>query len=258
MSWPRPIAKMTEYQRFFKQDSSRSVMYLKDLRKRLESSLPNCSQKTATKAEELTKQYQDLFQLRYGIKEQSLRTATVVNQHRNTSKNTSASMQKKALVTFRIQKCTADTYCITNISAVRVDDSNDKNAVETSKHEINKFVDARKIEKEVSKNKGKQTDEINKPTEGVSHSTDINYEEKIKVEKRKITVAEYFARKRQENEIKMRQVNENAMKRKREVSENHERDDNENCSNDSTEMLDTRDCVEIAHKKAKFSATCKW
>ena len=257
MSWPRPIAKMTEYQRFFKQDSRMSVMCLKDVQKRLESSLPNCSSKTATEAEEYTKQYQDLFQLRYGIKKQSLRTATVVDQHRNTSKNSSASTQKKALVTFRIQKCTGDTYCITNISAVRVDDSNERNSVATSKYEINKLVDACKIEKEVSK-KRKQTDEINKPTEGVSHSTDLNCEKKMKIEKKKIATAEYFARKRHENEMKICPANENAMKRKREMSENRERNDNENCSNDPTEVLDTRDCVEIAHKKTKFSAACKW
>ena len=229
-----------------------SVMGLKDVQKRLESSLPKCSQKTSTEAAEYTKQYQGLFQLKYRIKEQSFRTATVVDQHRNTSKKPSASMQKKALVTFRIQKCTGDTYCITNISAVRADDSNNKSAIANSKYEINSLVDCCKIEK-VSKDE-KQMDEIDKPTEGVSHSTDLNNEEKIKVEKKKITVAEYFARKRNENEMKLRPMNENAMKRKRELSENHERSDNENCSNDPTEELDTRDCVEIAYKKTKFSA----
>ena len=227
-------------------------MCLKDLQKRLESSLPSCSQKTATEAEEYTKQYKGLFKLRFRIKEQSSRTATVVDQHRNTSKNPSASMQKKALVTFRIQKCTADTYCIANISAVTVDDSNEKNAA--SKYEINTLVSACKVEK-VSR---KQMDKINKPNEGASQSTDLNFEKKTNVAKRKITVAEYFARKRQENEMKICPVNENAMKRKRELSENYERSDDKNCSNDSTEVLDTKDCVEIAYKKTKFSPNCKW
>ena len=114
----------------------------------------------------------------------------------------------------------------------------------TPKSEKSRMVDDLKIENKGSK-KRKQLDETTQPTE-------LNSFKKIKIEKNKITVAEYFARKRHENEMKLCTVKENSKKRKRELSEDYESNASKNCSNSLSGVLDAP-CLN-ASKKAKLIA----
>ena len=261
------MAKMTEFHKIFKEDSRTSVTFLKEVQGRLESSLPKCSRRGAKEVEKLTKQCQNLFllrKLRYGRNTERLNGASVISKQRSILKKPSTSMHPTIVAKSNVKNCqnkTSNTLCNTTMIILKGGQilavnkkSKNRNAKcghATSKIDTTKVVTACKIEKKVSK-KRKRIDEINQPTEGVKHSTDLNCEKKMKIEKKKITVAEYFARKRHENEKKMCPVNENAMKRKRKLCEDHESSDDKNCSKSIAGQLDAFGVS--APKKAKLSA----
>ena len=261
------MAKMTELQKIFKEDCKISVTFLKEVEERLKSSLPKCSQRAAKEVEKLMKQCQNVFQLRklrYGRNTERLNRATVISKQGSTSKKPCTSEQDEVAVKSNVKNCqneTSNTLCNTTmiilkggqILAVNKKSKkrNAKCAHATSKIDEIKLVKSCKIEKKVSK-KRKRIHEINHSTEGVTHCTDLNCEKKMKSEKKKITVAEYFARKRLENEKKICAVNENVMKRKRKLCEDHERSDDKNCSKSISGQLDGFGVS--APKKAKLNA----
>ena len=258
------MAKITEFQKIFKEESRTSVTFLKEVQGRLESSLPKCSQRAAKEVEKLTRQCQKLFQLnklKYGRSTESLNKATVIFKHRSTSIKPNVSMHHEKLMKSNAKSCQKkkssslrNTTMIVlrggQILAVNKN-SNKKCAHAASKIEKRKVADDCKIEKKVSK-KRKRIDEINQPTEGVTHSTELICEKKMKIEKKKITVAEYLARKRLENEKKICPVNENSMKRKRKLSEGHESSAAKSCSKSLARKLDALGVS--APKKAKLNA----
>ena len=247
------MTKMVEFHISCKEDLRKSLKFLKDVKKRLRSSLPVCAQRTSTEVEKLINECKNLFdirKLRYGRTLERLNTATTVSQaqkgfippsnkqshsftkHRSIKRKQMVSLHKKALLkeakNFQKQSfSTVEKLKADRISALgKVSETS---AVSIPKIEISKLVTDKEIVQNVSK-KRKQMDEVNQPNEGITHSTELNCEKKMKIEKKKITVAEYFARKRRENEMKKCPVNENANKRKREPNEDYERRDSKNCS----------------------------
>eukprot|EP00112_Aurelia_sp_Birch-Aquarium-sp1_P014354 Seg3092.1 transcript_id=Seg3092.1/GoldUCD/mRNA.D3Y31 product="hypothetical protein" protein_id=Seg3092.1/GoldUCD/D3Y31 len=102
------MAKMAEFKKIFKEDTRRSVTFLKEVQDRLESSLPQCSKRAAEVVEKLMKQSQNLFQLnklRYGRNIERLNRATVISKHRSTLKKPSVSMHKTALTKSSAKNC---------------------------------------------------------------------------------------------------------------------------------------------------------
>ena len=258
------MARMAEFQKSFKEDSRRSIKFLEEVRERLESSLPQCSKRSGKEVEKLTKQCQNLFQLnklRYGGSSERLNKATVIFKHRNTSIKPSVSTHHEKPMKSNVKNCQKKKpQSLGNITMIILrggqilavnKDSNEKCAHAASKIEKQKLADDCKVEKKVSK-KRKRMDEINQSTKREMHGTDLSCEKKMKIEKKKITVAEYFARKRHENEKKICPVNENATKRKRKLSEGHESNDVQNCSKSLAGELDA--FFISAPKKAKLNS----
>ena len=254
--------KMTEFHKFFKEDSRKSVKFLKEVQNRLKSSLPNCSQRTITEVEKLIKECQNLFEiskLRYGRNVARLNKATVVNEkgfvpsssnkishsfpkHRIILKKPSVSMHKLAVLKEAIscenQKLsTVKTTKATTNSAL-LEKRSETSDVSSPKNEICLLTDDRQVIENVSK-KRKQLDDNDQATEEETNSTVLHCEKKIKIEKKKITVAEYFARKRHENKMKICPINENKKKRKRALSEQQENNDHKNWLNPPAGGLDT-------------------
>eukprot|EP00112_Aurelia_sp_Birch-Aquarium-sp1_P002961 Seg1330.3 transcript_id=Seg1330.3/GoldUCD/mRNA.D3Y31 product="hypothetical protein" protein_id=Seg1330.3/GoldUCD/D3Y31 len=271
------MTKMVESHISYKEDSRRSLKFLKEVTKRLKSALPECALRKWTDVEKLTNECKNLFdisKLRYGRKLERLNTASTVSQkgfisssskqshsfakHRSILKKPYVSMHKIALLK-EARNCHKQSFNSMKTSksdrTSASDKSRETSAVLIPETEISKLVNCCEIVQNVSK-KRKQMDEINQPTEGVTHSTEIHSEKKMKIEKKKITVAEYFARKRHENEMKKCPVNENAKKRKRDLSENYGRSDSKNYSNALARVLDVF-CFNTP-KKAKLSSACQW
>ena len=267
------MTKMVEFHISHKEDSRRSLKFLKDVKKRLKSALPECAQRTPSEVEKLVNECKNLFdisKLRYGRRLERLHTAATVSQkgfipssskkshsfvqHRSILKKPHVSMQKKASLkeAKNCQKQSVSAVKRSNAGKTTASDkSSETSATLSHKSEISKLVEDREIVQKVSK-KRKQMDETNQPTEGDTDSTELNCEKKVKMEKKKITVAEYFARKRLENEKKKCPVNENAKQRKRKLCEDHEGYDSKNCSNALVGLLDAF-CFN-APKKAKLNA----
>ena len=274
------ITKMVEFHVSCKEDSRKSLKFLKDVKKRLRSSLPVCAQRTSSEVEKLINECKNLFdirKLRYGRKVERLNTATTVSQtqkgfipssnkeshsfvqHGSILKKPCVSMHKKALLK-EAKNCQKQRFStMKTLKADRTsafDKSSKTIAVSIPKTDISKLVTDSEIVQSVSK-KRKQMDEVNQPNEGTTHSNGLNCEKKMKVEKKKITVAEYFARKRHENETKKCPVNENAIKRKRELNEDYERRDGKNCSYALFAGVLDEFCFNTT-KKAKLSTAWQW
>ena len=267
------MTKMVEFHISLKEDSRRSLKFLKDVKKRLKSALPECAQRTSTEVEKLVNECKNLFdisKLRYGRRLERLNTASTVGRkgfipssskqshcfvkHRSILKKPHVSMHKKALLkeAKNCQKQSVSTVKRANAGKTTVSDKpSETSATLSHKAEISKLVKDCEIVQKFS-NKRKRIDETNQPAEGDTHSTELNCEKKVKIEKKKITVAEYFARKRLENEKKICPLSENAKKRKRKLSEDHESNDSKNCSNALAGVLDAF-CF-TAPKKAKLNA----
>ena len=126
----------------------------------------------------------------------------------------------------------------------------EEHVASSPKGEICALADDCKVIENVSR-KRKQLDDNDQSADGKTNSTVLHCEKKTKIEKKKITVAEYFARKRQENEMKKCPINENANKRKRALSEQKDTYNNKNCLNPLAEVLDVF-CFN-ALKKPKLS-----
>ena len=247
---------MSEFQKSFKEDSRRSIKFLKEVQERLESSLPKCSQRAAKDVPKLTKQYQNLFQLnklRYGRNTEPLNGATVVSKHRCDSLKPSKSMPYGIAMKSNVKNCrNKKPSSLSNTTLIilrggQILAVNENNEIKVARATPNagkcRFVDDLKIENKAFK-KRKRLDETNQPTE-------LNSLKKIKIEKKKITVVEYFARKRHEDEMKIFPVNENSKKRKRELSEDCENNASKYCSNALSGVLDAP-CLN-APKKAKLT-----
>ena len=267
---------MTEFQKFFKEDSRKSVRFLNEVQNRLESSLPNCSQRTATEVEKLRKECQNLFEiskLRYGRNVARLNKITVVNEkgfvpsssnkiphsfpkRRIILKKSSVSMHKiavlKEAISISCQKQSFSTVKTTKVAAnsAFLEKRSETSDVSSPKNEICLFSDDRQVTENVSK-KRKQLDDNDQATEGETNSTDLHCDKKMKIEKKKITVAEYFARKAHENKMKTCPINEDEKKRKRALSE-QESNDSKSCLNPLAGVLDAF-CFN-ACKKPKLGA----
>ena len=255
------MVKITDIQKFFKEDSRKSIKFLKEVQNRLKSSLPNCSQRTAIEVEKLIKECQNLFEiskLRYGRNVARLNKATVVNEkgfvpsssnkishsfpkHRIILKKPSVSMHKLAVLKEAIS-CEKQSFSSVKTTKAATNSALLEKRSETSdvsspQNEICLLADDCQVIENVSK-KRKQLDDNDQATAEERNSTVLHCEKKIKIEKKKITVAEYFARKRHENEMKICPINENKKKRKRALSKQQENNDNKNWLNALAGVLD--------------------